>query len=777
MNPNPRRKIDAGWKFHRGDVPNAHAEKFDDAGWQPVNLPHDWSIEGPFSADHFIEARCVANHLEARADSYLPKGIGWYRKVLVYGAEFAGRKIYIEFEGVFRNSTLWVNGKRVGNRPSGYTGGVYDITPWIRCDGKPNLLAVQVDAREMEGWWYEGAGIYRHVWLIVAPPLHVAPWGIAVTTPQVNYSSATVNVRTQVRNTHAEPRRCRLVTTLRDSRGNSVDRMETETTVAPGQSAEFIQEAKLANPQLWSPQEPNRYLACTEVFSLEGEVDRHETAFGVRWFEFTPDHGFFLNGRPLQLRGGCIHHDFGGLGTALPDRANFKTVEVLKEMGCNIIRSAHNPAAPSLMDACDQLGMLLWAETRNLNVDMGAVDCLQALIHRDRNHPCIIVWSLANIAGSPDGKLTQDLKQLNDVAHQLDPHRPTAVALEGNADANGNGFAHVTDVGGYNGGGMGIDDRDHRMFPRRNMLISEFSSGRGARGVYQESAAVRADTEAFGDGRVMKRGGHYCSVYDLCRSHEKEWRHIAERPWLAGGIMWSAIEYRGETTGWPIVTSQFGVLDICRFRKDTFYFYQKEWTAPPMLHLFPHWTWPGKEGQNIDVWCYSNCDTVDLFLNGQLQAGIPHHLQYRASWPHLYWQVPYAPGTLCAEGRVDGKVVCRQEIRTAGTPASLRLSPDRTNLGADGEDVAFVTISVHDAQGTPVPTAKHPISIEVSGKGRLLGLSSGDPGSHESEKSNCARAFNGLCLAIVQSTVQQGEIRVTASSPGLASASVKLRCN
>ena len=764
-------KIATGWRFHKGDVDGAQSEQFDDSGWEVVDVPHDWSVEGPFSADNFIEARYEANHLEGRADSYLPKGIGWYRKNLVVDLRHPQQRVYIEFEGIFRDSSLWVNGTLAGSHESGYTGVVHDVTDFIRPGGKPNLLAVKVDARKMEGWWYEGAGIYRHAWLHVVPALHSVPWGVAVTTPHVDYSSATVNVRTQVVNTHTESRECRVRTRVLDGHGNIVAEMETDGPVESGATVEFIQETAIVNPRLWSPQEPNLYSVCVEVRAPDGETHRSATPFGVRWFEFTPDKGFLLNGKPLQLRGGCIHHDFGGLGTALPDRANVKTVEVLKDMGCTIIRSSHNPAAPSLMDACDRLGMLLWAETRYLTTD-NAVEDLRDLIRRDRNHPCVITWSLANTAGGTDGDghLTERLKQLHEMVRAMDPSRPTAVALEGNADANANGFANVTDVVGYNGGGMGIDDRDHRMFPRRKMLISEFSSGRGARGVYQEGAAADGAIEAFGDGRVMKRGGHYCSVYDLCLSHEREWRHIAARPWLAGGIMWSVIEYRGETTGWPIVTSQFGVLDICRFPKDAYYFYQKEWTDKPMLHLFPHWTWPGKEGQPIEVWCYSNCDTVDLFLNDKPVKGIPHHLQYKASWPHLPWGVPYQPGTLRAEGRVNGKIVCRQEIRTAGAPAGLRMSPDRTSLRADGEDVSFVTMSIHDDKGVVVPTACNPIAVEVTGSGKLLGLSSGDPGSHESEKSACHRAFNGLLLAIARSSEREGEIHLTASSPGLASA-------
>ncbi|MEI6425461.1 MAG: sugar-binding domain-containing protein, partial [Lentisphaerota bacterium] len=521
-----RRKIDSEWRFQYGDIAGAQVEGFDDSAWRQVNLPHDWSIEGSFSQEHFIEARYDAKHLEGRADSYLPKGTGWYRKSLSIDETFTDKKVYIEFEGVFRNSTLWVNGQRVGNHRSGYTGVVYDITPWLHSKGEVNVLAVQVDAREMEGWWYEGAGIYRHVWLMVKPALHLAPWGIVVTTANVSYSSAVVNVRTCLLNNDAKAQRARLHTTVEDDQGNPVGSIETETELDAGQEAELIQEITVADPRLWSPEQPKLYCVRSEVNASGSDLDSRETFFGIRWFEFTADKGFFLNGKPLQLRGGNIHHDFGGLGTALPDRANFKTVEVLKEMGCNIIRSAHNPASPSLMDACDKLGMLLWAETRNLYPENGALDDLRDLIIRDRNHPCIILWGLANTAGSNDGRLTRYLRQLNELAQQLDNSRPTTVGLEGNADANANGFAGVTDVVGYNGGGIGIDERDHRLFPGRKILISEFSSGRGARGIYMETAPADSESETLGDGRVMKRGGHYCSEFDLCRSHEQEWRHV-----------------------------------------------------------------------------------------------------------------------------------------------------------------------------------------------------------------------------------------------------------
>ena len=774
-----RMKIDKDWKFWLGDVVGAEAVKFDDSSWRRLDIPHDWSVEGEFSEGNYVEGYVEDGRWFPRSDSYLPKGAGWYRKRLDVPAKFPDQQTYMEFEGVFRDSTFWINGNKVGNHPSGYTGFVYNVTPYLNDDLKDNVLALHVDARKTEGWWYEGSGIYRHVWCVVKPALHLAPWKVKITTPKVCYSRATVNICAQVMNKSTGTACCAVKTRILDPHGRMVNVLESTASVAAGQNSEIIQGVVVDEPRLWTPATPELYTAITEVIAPNGEKDCQETKFGVRWFEFTADRGFFLNGKKLQLRGGCIHHDFGGLGTALPDRANAKTVEVLKNMGANIIRLSHNPAAPSLMDACDRLGMLLWAETRNLNVNHGARDDLKNLIDRDGNHPSIILWSLANTAGDKDGEESTDfLRELNALAHQMDPSRPTAIAVEGNADANANNFANVTDVVGYNGGGIGIDDRDHQMFPARKIMISEFSSGRGARGVYQESSTASATQEAFGDGRVMKRGGHYCSVYDLCLSHEKGgvhfaegWTHVNERPWLAGGLMWSAIEYRGETTGWPIVTSQFGVLDICRFPKDAYYYYQNIWTDNPVFHVFPHWTWPGKEGQLIDVWCYRNCcDIVELFVNGKKSPHEPHHIQYKANRPHLIWQVPYEPGELVVEGRTNGKIVCCREIKTAGAPEGLRLNPDRQTLSADGEDVSFIKISVHDAAGTLVPYANNEISVEVSGNGKLIGLSSGDPGSHESEKAKKIKLFSGLALAIVQNNGEEADMTVRISSPGLKSA-------
>ncbi|MEN6357570.1 MAG: glycoside hydrolase family 2 TIM barrel-domain containing protein [Armatimonadota bacterium] len=754
-----RTRISSDWMFYKGCIQDANERDFNDKDWQSVDLPHDYSIEGPPDSNNYSWG------------GYLSKGPGWYRKYLPSIPD-DGRRVYVEFEGVFKNSTVWVNGARVHTHPWGYTGFVIDITDALKHDGKPEVVSVFIDVDNTkivtdpgnEGWWYEGCGIYRHVWLISTNPVHVDKWGTFVTTPKVDKQHALVNAKTTLRNDTQSEQRVTLQTTLLDPSGSTITIMSSDGVISSGSTIDIDQNADIDSPTLWSVNDPTLYSVQSKVILSGEEVDTYTTEFGIRWFEFTPDKGFFLNGEHIQLRGMDIHADCGGLGMALPDRVNYKTIEIMKQMGCNFLRSSHHDASPSLMEACDRLGMLVWAETRYLEESKTPVPALIDLIHRNRNHSSIICWGLANTAGSEDDTLTNCLKVLNEVAHAQDPTRPTAFGCEGNTDANANGFAFVTDIMGYNGGGMGIDDRDHQLYPDRKMLISEFSSGHGARGVYEEIPSGIVSKVTYGDGRVVECDGKYTSIYDLCTQFEKEWTHIAERPWLAGGAMWSGFEYYGETIGWPTITSQFGVLDICRFPKDTYYYFLQEWTDEPMVHIFPHWTWPGKEGQVIDVWGYTNCDSVRLSLNGKPLGEIP-----RKPLSHIEWKVPYEPGVLMAEGIIDGKVACTQETRTASEPAQIHMSVDRTSISADGMDVSFVTISIYDRDDIFVPTAGSLIDIQVTGQGRLIGLSSGDPGSHESPKGSRAKVFNGLLLAIVQSNVESGSINVTATSNGLES--------
>ncbi|MBN2209917.1 MAG: hypothetical protein JW709_00845, partial [Sedimentisphaerales bacterium] len=548
LSPRLHFNMDDSWKFYKGDASEAMNPDFDDVAWDDVNLPHDWSIEGPFDKD-----------LEHRG-GYLPSGIGWYRKTITLSPDWRGRRIFIEFEGVFRNSVVFVNGKEVGKNIFGYTGANYDITDFVRFEEKNNIIAVKIDNPDTgdyransEGWWYEGCGIYRHVWLTATNPLHVDHNGMFITTPQVSKAQASVRLSSTIRNDTKEKCLCTVKHSLYKADGSFIGSETVENVAVPPQFTKDIASLfVIDSPKLWSPDAPYLYTAATQVISQEKVLDAHQTTFGVRWFEFTPDKGFFLNGKHLQLRGMCVHHDFGGLGVALPDRANYKTVEEAKKMGCNLIRSAHNDAAPALMEACDRLGMLVWAETRYMDNAWNWVtdavlleqcpEALRYLIRRDRNHPAIICWGLANTAGSADGVRTKHLQVFNDIARAEDPTRPTAVALERNTNANANGFAMVTDIVGYNGGGMGIDDADHRNYPDRKMLISEFSSGRCARGIYERVKLSEGVEETLGDGRVIRLDGKYLSNYDGCIRHEKEWRHVAQRPWLAGGIIWSGIE-------------------------------------------------------------------------------------------------------------------------------------------------------------------------------------------------------------------------------------------
>lgn len=749
--------IDKGWKFQKGNQPGAEVPLFDDSGWDRVDIPHDWRI---------YEERNKANRPN---NGFLPTGIGWYRKVLDIRPEYLGSKIYVEFDGVFRNCTVWLNGKKAGSHLSGYTGFVFDITNLVDFSSGRNVMAVLVDnltstdgagSAGAEGWWYEGYGIYRHVKLIVTNPIHVSIWGTFVYTENVSDKSASVKVRTSITNDTDNSKDLVLNTIIFNPSGIQVAIMSGKCKVDGKSNNEIQQETLISNPNHWSTDNPNLYKAVTEVCSNGIVVDRYETPFGIRWFEFTSDRGFFLNGKHLQLRGMCIHHDFGGLGSALPERANYKTVEVAKEMGVNILRSSHNDADPSLMRACDELGILLWAETRYLGSDEFSISSLCDMIRRARNHPSIICWSLANTGGSDDIIQTGMLKVMNDFAHKEDPTRPTAFGCEGNGDPNRSGFALITDVMGYNGGGMGKDDRDHALFPNRKIVISEYSSGRGARGNYKREM-LSGDMETLGDGRVMSRSGQLASIYDLCRSHEIEWQHIAERPHLAGGLMWSGIEYGGETNGWPVVTSQFGVLDLCRFKKDTYYYYLQEWTDKPMIHIFPHWNW--NEGDTINVWCYSNCDEVELFLNGKSQG--KHR---NVPLGHIEWKVPFQTGILSAKGLNTGKVVTETEVRTSGESYQLITSADRKLIKADGYDLSFITVKVCDKNGTMIPTADNLIEVEVIG-GKLLGVCSGSPTSHENPGTGKMKAFNGMLLAVVQSHSRAGKINVKVKSEGLES--------
>ena len=774
-----RQCMNQGWLFHKGDIPVQYAVKsgmtgsltdcwgtkegewpdtafrdnlvdgaLDPRQWTEVNLPHDWCVEGD------VDRSADLNH------GFRPVGIGCYRKVFDVPATDLGRRVCVEFEGVMRHSTMWVNGHLMGIHRSGYTSFYYDVTDVLRYgDEGKNVIFVRVDATEFEGWWYEGCGIYRNVWLLKTNPLHVGYWGTYVTTPRITERSADVVMRTRLVNDGLQPKSLELVSTILDAQGAAVGTACSPATVAAGGEMEFEQTIALQQPRLWSPDEPYLYRVFTEVRSDGQAVDACETPLGIRSIEFTSDRGFLFNGKPLAIKGTCNHQDFAGLGVALPDGVIEYKIHLLKEMGSNAYRSAHHPPTPALLDICDRLGMLVMDENRKLDSSPKGLADLKSMLLRDRNHPSVILWSMENeelLEGTAMG--TRILTTLARATHRIDPTRPVVAAM--NQGWNKAGYSDVLDVVGYNYGQRESQDvRDHGAFPQRRIIGSESASCTTTRGVYDE------DKEK---GYVPAYGTVYpswaCTV-------EKAWSDVAQNPFLTGVFIWTGFDYRGEPTPskWPCINSHFGVMDTCGFPKDLYYYLRAAWRDEPLVHILPHWSWPGREGQEIEVWAFSNCEAVELILNGRSlgrQQMIPNG--------HLAWKVPYAPGELVAKGYRAGQVAAVDGAVTTGSAARIRLDPHRTTLLADGSDVSIVRVSILDGTGRVIPTADNEVCFSVEGPGKIIGVGNGDPASHESDKDMRRRAFNGYCLAIVQAGRDPGRVTVRATSPGLLLAAAEI---
>ncbi len=800
--PRTRESFDFGWKFLKGDAPGAQQPGFADASWRAVDLPHDWSIEGPFDE----------NAPSKGSGGYLPTGIGWYRKRFSIPESSKDKRFTIEFDGVYQNSEVWINGQYLGKRPYGYVPFAYDLTPHLNF-GRENVLAVKVDnSHQTNCRWYSGSGIYRHTWLLATSPVHVGYWGTYVTTPRIDRSSAVVQVKTRVTNDAGSPAMCALTTGILDRNGNAVETAEaTQEVAANGQSYQFTQQITVPSPSLWSTENPYLYKVRSTVKVGDQVVDVYETPFGIREAVFDADKGFLLNGEPVKLNGVCVHHDGGCLGAAVPERVWERRFEILKEMGCNAIRTSHNPFAAEFLDLCDRMGFLVMDEAFDeWKVPKGQIGPngysnyfdewyerdVMNFMHRDRNHPSVVLWSAGNEIGdqaAPDG--AQTLRKLLTVFHREDPTRPVTAAcdrimsepLDNRARPE---FLALLDIVGYNYVDRWRDRKekyfsiDRHAFPQRRVIGTESTSMSGIRGEYSELFPSEAS-------RVGRFGG-----FGAGRNVDVEqlWKFVKTYDYVAGDFMWTGIDHLGEAR-WPGKGSSAGVIDMCGFPKDGYYFYQSQWTAAPMLHLFPHWNWKGKEGQFVPVTCYTNCDTVELFINGK-SAGVRGYAFPRLGMEgrygnvparmrvprttgdlHLAWEIPYEPGTLKAVGTKDGKVVSTVEVSTTGEPAAIGLAVDRAAIAADRRDVAHLTVRILDAQGRMVPVADSEVVFQVEGEGKLIGVDNGDPASHEDYQVNRRKAFNGMCLAIVQATGKAGEIRVTATSPSLESASVTIASN
>ena len=693
-----------------GDGPAAAG--FDDRAWRQLDLPHDWAVEAPFAPNG-----SASHGFKAIGRNFPERSVGWYRKTFTVPAGDLGRRISIEFDGVFRDSVVWVNGFYLGRQPSGYTGFRYDLTDYLNYGGE-NVISVRADATLEEGWFYEGAGIYRHVWLTKTSPLHVAQWGTAVTTG-VGEKSADVAVRTTLVNDGLQPVAFTVEQSILDPKGAEVAAGRLpEQTLAAGATADFSSALSIAQPQLWSLELPALHRLVTTIRVGGIVVDRQETPFGIRTIRFDPDQGFFLNGRHVVLKGVNVHQDHAGLGVALPDALQDFRIRRLKEIGVNAYRCSHHPPTPELLDACDRLGLLVIDENRLMGPSPEQLSQLESLIRRDRNHPSVILWSLGNEEWAIEGNIkgARIAASMQAFARRLDPTRRTTVANSG----GWGGISTVIDVVGYNYIAQSNPDEQHAKFPQQPGVGTEESSTQGTRGIYfDDRPHAHLSPQAKGDS-----GGN-------C---EKGWNYYAARPFLAGLFYWTGFDYRGEPTpfGWPAVSSQFGLLDTCGFPKDSAYYLKSWWTDEPLLHLSPHWNWAGREGQEITVVCYSNHEAVELFLNGATLG--------RKDMPrngHLEWKVAYAPGTLEARGYRGGQPVATTRLATTDAPARLVLTPERPAVGADGTDVVVFTVSAQDAQGRAVPVAANPVDFEVTG-GRIIGVGNGDPGCQEADQFNPA---------------------------------------
>jgi beta-galactosidase len=780
-NPSPspgagreRLLLDFGWRFHFGHANDPAQDfgfgsgrtgnfqktgsflpagniAFDDSEWRPLDLPHDWAIELPFQNDPALSSKGYY----PLGRTYPATSVGWYRRVFELPTSDAGKRITIEFDGSYRETMVVFNGFYIGQHSGGYDPFSFDVTDFANPGGR-NVLLVRVDATLSDGWFYEGAGIYRHMWLVKTHPLHVPQWGTFVTA-EVRSGSATLSIRTDVANHGKSDQPARIISTILDPSGKEVGKTVTDPISVPtGREHTFKQSVAVNRPQLWSLEERNLYKLVTEVRAGNEIVDRCETPFGIRTIKFDAEKGFFLNGKPVKLRGTCNHQDHAGIGAALPDAVQYYRVRKLQEMGCNSLRTSHNPPTSDLLDACDQLGMLVFDETRMMSSNPEGASQFANLVRRDRNHPSVFMWSMGNEEGQANTeKGLHILTAMKATAEEHDGSRPVSIAP---IRAIGVGGLVECDVMGYNY----MDPQAeayHKEHPDKPVIGTETVSAVGTRGIYITDASkgyVGSYDPYTTTGRASAIGW---------------WSFCNSRPWLAGGFVWTGFDYRGEPSPneWPNISSQYGIIDMCGFPKDTFFYYQSWWTDKPVLHVFPHWNWPGMEGKEIAVWVYSNLDKVELFLNGQSLGAKEMNKD-----SHLAWSVAYAPGAIEARGYKGDKVVMTAKRETTGPAAKLVMTADRQEISSDGEDVAMFAVEARDAQDRIVPITDNVVDFKVSGAGRLIGTGNGDPTNQEPDKGTSRKAFCGLCMAIVQSHKSAGSITVEATAPGLSPATVTI---
>jgi beta-galactosidase len=775
MKPRTTSSFNDGWKFmkHDADAPKikgAQKADFDDSAWESIDLPHDWAILGPFTEE--VDS----------AEGRLPfPGVGWYRKTFKAPAE--GKHVFIEFDGVMKDAQVWLNGKKVGAWPYGYSSFSFELTDHLKYDGQKNVIAIRCENQIESSRWYPGSGIYRNVRLTVVEPVHVAHWGTYVTTPNVSNSRAIVKIQTLVENQTSEKKGVVIETTIIDAGGNKVAANEVSGKINFNASKRFTQKLKVSSPIRWDIDNPHLYKAITLIKTGGKVADEYETNFGIRTFRFEADKGFFLNGRNMKIHGVNLHHGLGPLGTAVSRRAIERQLEIMKEMGCNAIRTAHNPPAPQLLELCDRMGLLVmdeafdeWHKGKVPNgyhniFDEWAQKDIRAMVRRDKNHPSIILWSIGNeIVGLGTSKGSKITKMLADVCRNGDPTRPVSIGNSAPYDRVKDSLKFLDVVGWNYRQGTGQYDEKKRQHLKQ--VATETCALVSSRGVY--FFPVKKSKMESRDGQI--------SSYDLTNLGfgglpDDEFRAQEEFAGVAGEFVWSGFDYLGEPEPCEDIarSTYFGIVDLCGFPKDRFYLYQSQWTDEPMVHLLPHWNWEGREGQVTPVYCYTNCESAELFVNGRsLGKKSKQNRVYRLKWE----DVKYQPGSIKAVAYdKTGRALCNKEIRTAGEPARIELIPDRTAIDADGRDLCFVTVKIVDKDGIFCPTADNRVNFKIAGPGQIAAVGNGDSMSYESFRADHRKAFNGLCLLVIRSEQIPGKIKVTATSDHLRSALLLITAN
>ncbi len=773
--------LDEDWKFHFGHAANAEKDfnysktallhksnvfattivhpKFIDSTWKKINIPHDWAVELPFIKSEQVEMD--SHGYKPVGGAYPETSIGWYRKHFSVDKSKSKKRFELQFDGIYRNAEIWLNGFYVGTNFSGYVGNSYDVSDYINFEGD-NVLVIRVDATQYEGWFYEGAGIYRHAWLHITDKTFIPQDGVFVHS-EVKGKNAEVTIETTIQNNNLNNSNSVIYSYITDRNGKIlVKTKEQKVNLAILKNQTIKQHLQLKNPELWSLENPYLYRVVSVLKSENQIIHQTKTRFGIKTVKFDAKEGFFLNGKHLKIQGTNNHQDHAGIGSALPDYIQYYRIKLLKEMGCNAYRASHNAPTPELLEACDSLGMLVIDEQRLLNSSPEYINQFTRLLKRDRNHPSVFLWSIGNeeqnIQGNEYGKkIAQTLLAFQ---KDIDPTRTSTYAADMGNDFKG--VNEVIPIRGFNYREYAVSDY-HKDHPNQPLLGTEMGSTVTTRGIYEKDEI---------------RG--YVPDQDItypwwASKAETWWKIAAENNYWLGGFVWTGFDYRGEPTPykWPNINSHFGIMDVCGFPKNIYYYYKSWWTNEDVLHLSPHWNWPDKIGKPIDVWVNSNADEVELFLN---EKSLGKKTMERNS--HLQWNVLYEPGTLKAVAYKKGKKITAK-IETTGLATHVVLTPDKSILMADGKDATVVNISITDEKGREVPTANNLLAFTISENAKIIGVGNGDPSSHEPDKcltdSWQRSAFNGKCQIIIQAGKNSGEVTFETKSIGLKSTTTILK--